>query len=446
MVNKQNLYILASKQVLMDKPEESRSLDDFLEQDIFRGIAFDLTNKDLSQVALKTGTAVEAGRCPVSSVLTIGSTVYLAYFLRTIGVKQLKFSELSNEKLKGDLFPILNKKDGFYHLNCIANHIAIFDPPESDRFLLDLLDPLKQIEVKHSLMRKLLQQKATGLLPKKVEGKYLTYRNRNATLHLDPNESHKLLGALQDGDPERGLELICDIMTDLVETPSISGIINFSFCTKMNLGGILDLFLKWVNPCRVQTVDHEISVASALRRRGIKVPVYYGFLSDSNNAFLVTEALYGVDFRSIGYSKDISMYVSPNYVSSSDSENSLGRWVELLKANKTGGIVELPYIKERTLDAYYALGQSVRDAFYRGVNFNGDLALRNAMLVFRDGEYQVYFVDFEKTKVTQTPISEEDQENARLSLTTHMRSDFERDAFNEGYKSIAKTSETKTAN
>lgn len=202
--------------------------------------------------------------------------------------------------------------------------------------------------------------------------------------------------------------------------PSLIHFPIFSFTKELPEYG---LFIKWVDPTRVEVVDHEADIAERLGSLGIMAPEYYGYVEVPDmGQFTLAENLEGIDFKNVKYSDNLLDYTGHKEF------NPYLTLAEFISQNE--GSVTQARVKEVVRYAYETLGKDMRKLVDSGV-FLGDSALRNFMLCYKDKKPQVYFVDFEKTKFTGRELIATESFNM-LEPIRYMGK-VERAAFERGY-------------
>ncbi len=221
-------------------------------------------------------------------------------------------------------------------------------------------------------------------------------------------------------EPEVALRKLEEILLTSYKVPSVMGFPLFSF-SSANIKGFDGLFMKWVNPCRVEFSDYEIMVAEKMKKYGLNVPSYYGVLTLGDNAYLLAQKIEGVDLRRF------RIFGDGCYIYDDSDLNICG-----FCGSGFSGPENNRDVLDKIIMSYKRFGEEMRKAVCRGVFF-GDCSLRNIMVSYENGDILVYFIDFEKTFVKES-LTKNEIENIIACLYSEL-SPIERMAFEEGFSS-----------
>ncbi len=442
--------------------EDIQTLDAILEKDIFSQVAGPYSNPEsLSQLVYRCRMELEEEGSTLQSFLqetehtvTLRSDLFPLIFLHDVGINVWRFllrdGAAQYFKLARDVFvesrhtSLVGKE-----YESIATIIFFLIARHGQKKSGDAADSESIASFGEHLerFRKALKEPTRGLLPS-LTGKleYFPTMEDFLTLVIDNLQAPSLFSELgrsmlkinlapSSGEPVSKLEFNLSLFKENFRKfpyPKVSNFLNFNYCRHYPAGPI-DFFVKWVNPARVEALDWEIYIAKELKKKGFSTASFFGYAALGDNAYLISENVRGVDYGKIKYQTNLNHLVRFFESPSPEGDLYVGHFIKYLSRKRANRKVTMETWKAATEMAYHLLGKEVRRAFDAGV-YLPDLALRNFIFQYHSRHPRALFVDFERTKIQGSPLSEQQRRKLLGKLNHQFPGNFERRAFYSGFR------------
>ncbi len=395
--------------------ERLQTLDQLLQERILPGLTPPyITPRNLSQVALgvrkyhEEREAIPMGELYYSLPEAFFSLLFLKYHcgLPLERIDQELWSDCGvYSHLNGEEENKKVKREGIEHK--FVTSLGLFRAPQRGKIFGRERRRVQEKEVQALReMNRLLHGPTEGLLPQKAhlsytkaaEGLFIVDQAAFFAALVNPVAAR---GTWSEEEKQKLYAGRCknfSFAIPMIPKTTILDFVNYNYCDPDT---VPNLFLKWVNPARVEFLDQEIKVARDLKGKGFTVPQFYGYAVSGDNAFLIGERVEGIDFSTVYYSEDLRhLTFGSKGINPFDNHAFVGHFLKYLENSFPTEPITTSTWKAKVAEAYQALGREVRRLMDAGV-YCPDLARRNVMLRYVERKPQIVPVDFERTQLKE---------------------------------------------